>query len=165
MEGIWVDLDNTKIQFTKWLYSNQLIKSAIEYASIIDMLHIFEFMNEDLETLPQNMYKTAEYDEFKEWYYKYDKQSPEILDRIIQEKYGAKYSKTTPDWFKKNGSAIRAYLRFLYYLVADSSYPRREQHLLGVKEKFFVDIGIDNKKYNLKLKEFYINRLEKPLYQ
>ena len=54
-----MDLDNTKIQFTKWLYSNQLIKSAIEYASIIDMLHIFEFMNEDLETLPQNMYKTG----------------------------------------------------------------------------------------------------------
>lgn len=160
-----MDLDNTKIQFTKWLYSNQLIKSAIEYASIIDMLHIFEFMNEDLETLPQNMYRTAEYDEFKEWYYKYDKQSPEILDRIIQEKYRAKYSKTTPDWFKKNGSAIRAYLRFLYYLVADSSYPRREQYLLEVKEKFFVDIGIDNKKYNLKLNEFYINGSEKPLYQ
>lgn len=110
-----MDLDNTKIQFTKWLYSNQLIKSAIEYASIIDMLHIFEFMNEDLETLPQNMYKTAEYDEFKEWYYKYDKQSPEILDRIIQEKYGAKYSKTTPDWFKK---MVRQYVHtFDFYII------------------------------------------------
>lgn len=53
----------------------------------------------------------------------------------------------------------------MYYLVADSSYPRREQYLLEVKEKFFVDIGIDNKKYNLKLNEFYINGSEKPLYQ
>lgn len=136
-------IEEQRKNFIYWIIQNQTVNYAFKYGEVLDLFHLYAYLYDLTNDIQDSIFSIQDFEEMQQYYLEMDPQSETDLIRIIKYKESVHYSAEIKDTFPNNygmiGSAIRSYLRFLYF----EEYPNmkfigRENHINNKFDLFFV---------------------------